>query len=775
VNARPPRRLRASAVAVAASLTIAGAARAQDGPAKHPILQAVERIRAEVSRLRGLQYQAEVKVGVKTPAEIRAMVLEEFEKEAPAEEMQKQEKVYKRLGLIPQDYDLRARTIDFLAEQIGGYYDPEKKELFLVDQSGNAAVQAIPGAQAAMDDMVMAHELNHALQDQNYDLTRWQLLFGDHDDRSQGYKSIVEGDAQVIGMTYLFHKMGRGDVDIAQFNRMQEMAMRFSPDGAKMRAIPPFLLENMMFPYTQGAEFCQRVEREKGMARLDQAFRDPPSSTEQILHPEKFLTEPRDEPTELLMPDVSSALGEGATKLYENTLGEFNVTLLLRAAGISKGEANKAAAGWDGDHYEGYETKDGRTVVVLLSTWDSEQEATEFETTLRKALHGAGDAYAERRGTEVLLLEGATEAERPTLVRDGFACAKYEAKFVPLPGLLEKPPVTDFTGGAAGAAPEASQAALPPTLLRADAAGATLVPPEGWAASDEPNGQLKQMGAFHLTGPEGAQARLIRLPIALPQVDQQLPDLLKQGIPDSAILHKSEEKVLGGRSGLRVDFSGTLPHDTKKSACEALFVNLGPDTFALGVTVPDGATAAPQALVEQLAAGLWLDGSPAANAATARYGAVSFEEPAGFVGHAGQGQVVCTLEAPDGAKVQVVRTPADGSLEARGRALEAQLPLLLEDWRPHAAGVVTRGARQVHELEFEAAGRRTRQLTLDVGADRYTVACSAPVGSWTDHLAAFGRVLATFEVAGQQPAAPDQGGTQGKPQGDAPAPERKAY
>ncbi len=342
---RPSRRLAALSFAALAAASMSTVTAQDAASQEHPAVKAVARIRAEVARMRGLQYQADVKVGVKSPAEIRTMVLGDFEKEAPAEDMAKQEKVYKQLGLIPPEYDLRARMIDFLSEQIGGYYDPEKKELFLVDQTQGGAAQ-VPGAQEAMDEMVMAHELHHALQDQNYDLSRWMELLSSHDDRIQGYKSLVEGEAQLVGMTYLFKKMGRGDVDIAAFNRMQDMAMRFSPEAQKMRDVPPYLLENMMFPYTQGAEFVQAMQRKLGWERIGQAFNDPPMSTEQVLHPEKFLGAERDEPTELMLPGFEAVLGKDAEELHENTLGEFNVTLLLRARGASKAVAAKAAAGW---------------------------------------------------------------------------------------------------------------------------------------------------------------------------------------------------------------------------------------------------------------------------------------------------------------------------------------------------------------------------------------------------------------------------------------------
>lgn len=757
---RPSRRLAALSFAALAAASMSTVTAQDAASQEHPAVKAVARIRAEVARMRGLQYQADVKVGVKSPAEIRTMVLGDFEKEAPAEDMAKQEKVYKQLGLIPPEYDLRARMIDFLSEQIGGYYDPEKKELFLVDQTQGGAAQ-VPGAQEAMDEMVMAHELHHALQDQNYDLSRWMELLSSHDDRIQGYKSLVEGEAQLVGMTYLFKKMGRGDVDIAAFNRMQDMAMRFSPEAQKMRDVPPYLLENMMFPYTQGAEFVQAMQRKLGWERIGQAFNDPPMSTEQVLHPEKFLGAERDEPTELMLPGFEAVLGKDAEELHENTLGEFNVTLLLRARGASKAVAAKAAAGWDGDRFKGYQTKDGRTVIVWLSTWDSEQEAQEFEAAYRKVL--PADRHLERRGSEVLLVDGANAQELAGVVRRGFAAVKVESRFVPLPGLTARPPREDFVQGEAALAPAAM--AAPSNVLHLDAPGATLRLPEGFKLVDDPVQQLQQMGSACLEGPDGARARFLRLPLGLQQADEQLQALLAQGVPDVEVRSKDRTRVLG-RDAMWLEFAGTLPHEKERALGRVLAMDLGSDVLALAVTVPEG-KGDPQAIVEAIVSTLWVDGSPAAGAKRASFGPTSLEVPAEFVAGRASGPIVATLEHPRGAKIQVVKAQAQGDLAARAAALEAQLPLVLEDFRLRTSGITRRGGRPTHELEFEAAGRRTRQLTFDAAGARWTISCSAPADRFGEHLVTFGRALASFSVSGEAPAAPEQP--------EQPKPERKAY
>jgi hypothetical protein len=536
-----------------------------------------------------------------------------------------------------------------------------------------------------------------------------------------------------------------------------------SPEGAKMRAIPPFLLENLMFPYTQGAEFVQKMQRERGWARIGQAFNDPPSSTEQILHPEKFYGDQRDEPMELLLPDFASAFGEGAKveELYENTLGEFNVVLLLRALGANKAAAAKAAAGWDGDRFEGFETEDGRVVLVWLTTWDSEAEAQEFEAAYRKALGATPARHLERRGVEVLLVGGANAQEQAALVRKAFAAIKYEPRFVPLPGLTAPPSREDFAPGSSAqpATPDARPAGPNGSrLYHFDTVGATLRAPEGFSFSDDPVGQLQQMGSVHLEGPDGARVRLLRMPIPLANADEQLQVLVTQGVPDAEVRSKERTRAFG-REALWIDFVGTLPREKARSAVRVLVLDLGPDSLAIGASAPDG-QGDPQRVIEALMETLWVDGGAAPGAQPTTIDGASFEAPADFVStrqeRAGA-PLVCSFEHPSGAKVQVVRGAALGSLPDSTLALEAQLPLLLEDFRLRAGGMVTRRGVEVHEMDFTAAGRRTRQLTLDAAGQRWTVTCSAPADRFGQHLVAFGRALASFKVAAPaEPAKPEQ-------------------
>lgn len=708
---------------------------------EHPILKDVRKIQEDVSKMRGLEFQAPVKADVQKPEDLKAMLLKNFDDEAPTEEMDKQEKVAKAFGLIPEDYQLRAAIIKFMSEQIGGFYDPEKKELFLIDRTDTMG----GGMEQKMnDEMVMAHELHHALQDQNFALDRWFDVLGDHEDRVQAYKGLIEGEAQLVGMSYLFGKMGRGKVDMKQLNRMQEMMLKMSPEGAKFRSVPPYLIENMMFPYTQGAEFVQELQRKFGWEGLNKFFHNPPSSTEQILHPAKFFGE-RDEPVEIALPGgIKKILGKGHKDLAENTLGEFSISLLLRALDVPKAAANTAASGWDGDRYAGFETADGRVVLIWLTTWDSEDEAARFEKVYRGALEKKRPgSHLERRGTEVLWVYGSQGEELAQLVKRSFMALKMEGAYQPLPGLLAKPPVSDFdparqAESSHGSATPATPAAGAAGLVRVDALGLSFVLPEGYAAAKEPEADLREMTTAFFHKGETQALRVMAMPFERAEAAKQaMREMGERGWTVGLVGHPTETLIEA--------------HDEKNGDRTVIQVlTAGPgQSIGLVLSARKGDPAALRAELSSLAP--WVDGQLSAfgevvvkqilhegykvSVPQLLEGSVPGDPAKGVV----EGQFTKRSRA-----VITVRPAREGDLASFGARLSQQLGS--QGAQVIAAGVVARGDRAGFELEFVHQGRHYRQLTIQAGDKLWTVSCSAQSDEFGDLRAKFAALIAGFGV-----------------------------
>jgi hypothetical protein len=747
-----------ASAALVLALLLAVPAVAQETPKDddHPIVKKVRTIESAVEKLRGLKFRAHTRVGVKKPEELKKMLFEDFDKEETVKEMQAQEKVLKLFGLVPEDFDLRNDLLNFMSDRIGGFYLPEKKELFLVDRAHDNSMM---GQNAKMQEpMAIAHELQHAMQDQHYGLDRWFELFDGHEDRLQAYKSLTEGEAQLIGMTYMMKR----EINLRQMNRMNEQMMRMM--GGKMPggSLPPYLQENMMFPYTQGAEFFQDLKNKVGWAKIPACFNDPPQSTEQILHPEKYFGV-RDDPMEVRLSEGLQKVlgGEDAKELYKNTLGEFNVSILLRELGVARGAAAKGAAGWDGDTFAGYESKDGRTVLIWLSTWDSEKEAAEFQGLYTGALaKKRPNATLERRGKEVLMIDGATKNETTLLARKAFRSVLIQETWRPLASLSELPDALDMAPEVAAkdlstamATPRSSTGSTAaPTepshsgMTHADEVGASFTLPAGFKKAKDPIGLEQRIPSVHYSGPGESHLRLFVLPSPIRGNEELFQRQIGQNLNDYTVTERTTSEV-NGAFGVRMAFSSTDKGNTYLSHVQA--IDMGDATLSVAVTLPEGKGAkAARAVVDTLVAGLWLDQNPLGqdgplDTQDGEVFKVSVPRVLATRGDS-QGAIYHSQSDPSGAKVQIAHTTAV-ELTAYAARLEAQIPLL-DGARLLRAGIITRRGRQVYEIEYEHGGRRTHQLAVQAGGRLWSVACSAPAASFDSYRWKFGHVLGNFRV-----------------------------
>ena len=251
---------------------ITGVARAQEpDPARvKKILEEAKRIEGEVEKIRGRPFRTDVPKGVQSRGKMKSSVVAQMRKELATQKSKDSERIVKRFGLVPESFDFGKSLADFYGSQIGGYYDPDAKRLFLIDSPPG---KAMPG-QELNDYMVMAHELGHALQDQYHDLSRWMRLFADNEDQITAFKSCVEGEAMLIGFKALAKKQPMlGQMGLSQFMRMnQQMAEQnpgMNPNAAKMAKIPPYILKTAMFPYNEGSFFIDEVFKRQGWKGID--------------------------------------------------------------------------------------------------------------------------------------------------------------------------------------------------------------------------------------------------------------------------------------------------------------------------------------------------------------------------------------------------------------------------------------------------------------------------------------------------------------------------
>ena len=344
------------------------------------IVAAMETIELEMQALRGLDEAEPITRTLVSRQELSAYLDQQFKHDYSPEEIEADVRVLAAFEFVEPDYDLRQVLLDIYSAEVLGLYEDEADTLYVVTK----------GRFSLLDRLTFAHEYVHGLQDQNFDLEAFVDEEVLSDDEVLARMALIEGDASQAMSQYLLLHMS----DISN-QELQELVEEAEGDGGSaLAAAPPIIGETVLFPYTYGLAFVL-VLYENGWEAVDAAFSDPPRSTEQILHPQKYLD--GDEPRLVALPPLTDTLGSGWTLVETEVLGEFQTGLYLSQQ-VDQETVALASEGWDGDRYAVY-TNDASEVLVFSTVWDTEADGEEFVDAYRQyaeaKYRGVGQAPKE--------------------------------------------------------------------------------------------------------------------------------------------------------------------------------------------------------------------------------------------------------------------------------------------------------------------------------------------------------------------------------------------
>jgi hypothetical protein len=333
----------------------------------------------ETSEIRKLSVLRPVRSSTQSRAEIERMLIKSLDEETTPAEIHATEITFKKLGLAPADFQFRQFLIQLLTEQVAGYYDPKSKQFYLADW-----------LDVDVQKPVLAHELTHALQDQHFNLRRFEHWSKSDADAELAAHALVEGDASLVMELYI------ADNPMRALSFLKSMSAGMAATVQLDRA-PRVVRETLLFPYFEGRFWAKELYKRGGWNAVSQAFTELPKSTEQIMHAEKYFAH---EPViKVDLPDISNLLNGGSMtgvkirtvptdswrRVDYDVTGEWGYYLMLDQFLKSADESKRAAAGWGGDRYAVYEGPNGDVCIVQATVWDSERDAREFF-----------DAYAKR-------------------------------------------------------------------------------------------------------------------------------------------------------------------------------------------------------------------------------------------------------------------------------------------------------------------------------------------------------------------------------------------
>lgn len=407
-------------------------------------LARVPAIAEAVATIRGLPLKHQVPAEVQSQDAFRTYLDTEVKKEMPVEKTVQSVRALVRLGFLKEAIDLGKTIEDAMITQAGAYYDPDTKKFYLV---------LIPD-DADMLDVMSAHELTHALDDQYYDLGAYtddpkhELT----NDVQQARRIVAEGEATLVMVAYQAKVAAHQDIFdpknllmeramVAAFSSLDsEQLAKAAADnpalvsqmgpGMKasidaMSSIPPFILDPLFGAYTKGASAIAAVHEAGGWDAVGELYTDPPESSEQLLHPREKLIGHRDHPVVLTFA-LPPKMFAGQTPIDTDVIGELTMATYFKTWGSKAPSA--AVLGWGGDRYVAYVAGD-RVVGMWLTTWDTPKDAERFQSayvatlparfpTHAVALRGPtlGVTYdglvtaTKRSGKDVAIVDGAPRA-----------------------------------------------------------------------------------------------------------------------------------------------------------------------------------------------------------------------------------------------------------------------------------------------------------------------------------------------------------------------------
>jgi hypothetical protein len=335
----------------------------------------------ETSQLRELAVLRPVQSSAQSRAEIEHMIVANLDRETTAADMHASEVTLKRLGLVPANFSLRPLIVRLLTEQVAGYYDPKEQQFHLADWID------VDGQKP-----IMAHELTHALQDQHFNLRRFEKWPKGDSDAELATHALIEGDATLAMTLYVSSDRARALTFLKSF-------LTAETSSQELDKAPRALRETLLFPYQEGLTWTRSLYQNGGWATVSRAFKTLPQSSEQILHPPKYFI--HEAPVKVSLPDLQPSLGRGWRRIEADVNGEWSFYLILDEFLKSASTSKQAAAGWAGDRYATYENTSGQTTYVSLSAWDTQKDAREFF-----------DAYVKR--SKLRYADARVTSERPT-------------------------------------------------------------------------------------------------------------------------------------------------------------------------------------------------------------------------------------------------------------------------------------------------------------------------------------------------------------------------
>jgi hypothetical protein len=312
----------------------------------------------KLESLRGLKFKKPLSIREGTRREYAAYVLENA-KRVYGEDLAAADKGLKAMGLVSPK--LRLELALTMQAGLGVKLWCANGEILLLDRSA--------------DGEWLVNKMDLGLVDQHF-----QPKIAPTFDAQMAFAALRMGDAEVAKL--LFRHNGKLPAALAK--QAAEEAATWEKSDSKLASavVPRLFVRAADFPWRRGGAFALALYGSGGQAALDKAFADPPVSTEQVIHPEKYIKGGK--PATIDLASAEAFLKDkGYAPGYHTVLGELGVALVLETH-LSREDTSAASEGWAGDTFAVFEKEGVAPLVVWATEWDTEKDATEFQAEALK-------------------------------------------------------------------------------------------------------------------------------------------------------------------------------------------------------------------------------------------------------------------------------------------------------------------------------------------------------------------------------------------------------
>jgi hypothetical protein len=265
-----------------------------------------------------------------------ARVKDHVARELPPEAIHNEGLALQLFGFVPTQFDYEAAEYQLLQDQLAGYYEPADGTMYMASDLGDEEADA-----------TLAHELVHALQDQRWDLERRSSYHPGDGDHSEAASALAEGDATSAMFDVMIERSapGSGKTALDLPDDVFAQQIREGMEQGPGASAPRIMRSSLAAPYIYGTLFVHALRRRGGWPAVDRAWDDAPTTSEQVMHPEKWFAH---EPAMAVAAPTFATLGDGWKAADEDSEGELGARIAFEEWMTPKNAAD-VSAGWGGD------------------------------------------------------------------------------------------------------------------------------------------------------------------------------------------------------------------------------------------------------------------------------------------------------------------------------------------------------------------------------------------------------------------------------------------